>query len=359
MSGEKVMGSAGARPDTDRVYAAATEWMVRLRHPKVTAEDILAWQAWMQQSSVHITAFRRMEEVNELLRSLPHPHLPAREVTAGWYDGSMPIRLWKRNVIRSKPGWAIAASVIFATVTVWLIGTASIPRWGASQSAMVVQTRIGENRLVRLADGSTVTLGGNSKVSVTFQKSERDLDLLRGEAFFTVAKNPQRPFKVSAARAMVIAVGTEFDVRRDVNQVTVNVIEGRVIVLPRSSIVPVVILRAFRPNLEPVLVSAGEQTTVNSLEVRPPSTNPDPSDATSWRLGRLAFRMQPLGEVLQQVNRYSRKRIVLTDPDVAKLKVTGTVLAANVAGWVHSLHDALGIVATDEPDRIVLRRPQH
>jgi ferric-dicitrate binding protein FerR (iron transport regulator) len=66
--------------------------------------------------------------------------------------------------------------------------------------------------------------------------------------------------------------------------------------------------------------------------------------------------MQPLGEVLQQVNRYSSKRIVIASPNIAQLKVTGTVVGGDVVGWVNSLHAALGIVAVDEPDRILLRQ---
>jgi len=103
-------------------------------------------------------------------------------------------------------------------------------------------------------------------------------------------------------------------------------------------------------------VGAGEQTSVDSMQIEPPSQIPDPEDATSWQSGRLAFRMQPLEDVLQQINRYSRKPIVIADPAIADIKVTGTVVGGNVSGWVASLRSALGLAAVDEPDRIVLQR---
>lgn len=359
MIGAKLRMARDGQPDTDPVYAAATEWLVRLHDPHVTPEDILAWQTWMRQHPSHAAAFRRMEELDGLLRALPNPPSSSRRrMSADSYDGSVPIRLWKRHAPQLLPTRALAASAIFLAVALGLIVTVSIARWDGNRSTRIFATRIGENRSVRLADGSTVTLGGNSRVAVSFRPRERDIDLLRGEAFFTVAKNRHRPFRVAAGRAVVVAVGTQFDVRRDTSQVMVDVVEGRVVVIPHSSLVPISLLRMFRPELTPVFVGAGERTAVNGHEVEPPSQVHDPEDATSWRSGRLVFRMQPLDEVLQQVNRYSRTPIVIADPDVAQLKVTGTVVGGDVAGWVESLHSALGIVAVQEPDRIVLRQGQ-
>jgi transmembrane sensor len=359
MIGPKLSMARDGLPDTDPVYAAATEWLLRLHDPLVTPEDILAWQAWMREHPSHTTAFRRMEELGGLFRALPNPPSASRrQMVTDTYDGSLPIRLWKRRAPQFARSWALAACALIAALALGLIAAGSIARWNASRDTQVFATWIGENRLVRLADGSTVTLGGDSEVAVSFHPRERDIDLLRGEAFFTVARNHHRPFRVAAGRAVVVAVGTQFDVRRDSSRVMVDVVEGRVVVMPHSSIVPIALLRAFRPELTPVFVDAGERTSVNSLEVEPPSQVRDPEEATSWRSGRLVFRMQPLDEVLQEVNRYSRTPIVIEDADIERLKVTGTVVGGDVGGWVKSLHSALGIVAIQKADRIVLRQGQ-
>ena len=355
MMRKKIGTSPDVRADADPVFAAAAEWIVRVHDPDVTPESIAAWQSWMRKHPAHTEAFRRMEELDELLRSVPHPpDATPREMARDSYDGSVPIRLWRRPD-RLVPRWALAASVLVTAVALSLLVLASIGRWG-SAGTRVIATRIGENRVVRLADDSIVTLGGDSRVAVRFRPRERDIDLLRGEAFFKVAHNPQRPFKVAAGGAVVVAVGTQFDVRRDTDQVIVDVVEGRVVVLPRSSVFPITLLHAFRPRLAAVSVGAGEQTSVDSVEIEPPSQIPDPADAASWQSGRLAFRMQPLGDVLQRINRYSGKPIVIADPGIAGMKVTGTVVDGNVTGWVASLRSALGIEAVDERDHIVLRR---
>jgi transmembrane sensor len=268
----------------------------------------------------------------------------------------MPIRLWNQRAPRSLSRWAVAACAIVAMGALAVIAAASVGRWSGSRGAGIVVTQIGENRSVRLADGSIVTLGGDSRVAINFHPRERDIDLLRGEAFFSVAENPLRPFKVTAGRAVIVDIGTQFDVRRDTDQVTVDVVEGRVFVTPRSSIIPLAVLRTFRPKLIPVFVGAGEGTTVDSFQVAAPYRLSDPEEATGWRSGRISFRMQSLGEVLQQVNRYSSKPIVISGPGITGIKVTGTVVGGNVSGWVASLHSALGIVAIDEKDRIVLQR---
>lgn len=353
---EKVGTLPGDCADTDPVVAAATEWMVRVHDPDVTPERLIAWQAWMSEDPAHAEAFRRMEHLEELLRAVPRPPMASpREMARDSYEGSAPIRLWTRGPGRLTPRWTLAASAVIATVALALI-VASIGRFGGSRGETVFSTRIGENRVVQLADGSVVTLGGDSSVAVSFHPRERHIDLLRGEAFFKVAHNPHRPFKVAAGHAVVVAVGTQFDVRRDTDQVIVDVVEGRVVVLPRASVFPIALLHAFQPRLAAVSVGAGEQTSVDSMEIEPPTQMPDPGDAASWQSGRLAFRMQPLGDVLQRINRYSSKPIVIADPSIAGIKVTGTVVDGNVSGWVASLHSALGLVAVDEPDRIVLRR---
>lgn len=357
MMSKKIDTSADGRPDTDPTFAAATEWMVRVHDPDVTPESLIAWQSWMRENPAHAEAFRRMESLDEILRAVPRPpFVSPREMARDPYDGSVPIRFWKRRPGQLVPRWALAASALLATVALALLGTALLGRFDRGRGTTVIATRIGENRAVHLADGSIVTLGGDSRVAVSFHPRERDIDLLRGEAFFKVAHNPQRPFKVAAGRAVVVAVGTQFDVRRDTDQVIVDVVEGRVVVLPRSPAFPIALLHAFRPRLAAVSVGAGEQTSVDSTEIEPPSQIRDPEDATSWQSGRLAFRMQSLSDVLQQINRYSRKPIVIADPSIAGMKVTGTVVDGNVSGWVASLRIALGIVAIDERDRIVLRR---
>jgi transmembrane sensor len=225
----------------------------------------------------------------------------------------------------------------------------------SSRGASVLQTAIGENRKVTLADGSSITLGGNTKLSVDLNDTARRIDLARGEAYFKVAKDRNRPFKVHAGDATVVAVGTEFNVRRGDDRVVVSVVEGRVIVEPETRILPIALLREFKPNFASIKLDAGQQTTAGGRGVEAATPLPDSTTATAWQTGRLAFRLEPLRYVLEDVNRYSPKPIVIEEERIASLRVTGTVVGNNVKGWIGSLESALGIEAVEEPERIVLR----
>jgi transmembrane sensor len=196
---------------------------------------------------------------------------------------------------------------------------------------------------VTLTDGSRIVLGGDTAIRYWLDDKRRHVEVQRGEAFFTVAKDPGRPFEVQAGRTTVTAVGTAFNVRRGAERVVVAVVEGRVKI-------------ADDEHSQPIHVSAGEQTVVDksqaSLAVSPAST----AAATAWQVGRQSFDHEPLRYVLENVNRYSRTPIVLADPSIGELLITGSVLNDNVAGWVKSLELAFGLEAVTENERIVLRR---
>lgn len=339
--------------DRDPVHAAAAEWFALLRDPEVSLENMLAWQTWMSDAR-NAQAFARIEEVSSVLGEIQED-LP-RPPRARWdsYDASVPIRDWQPPS-RAPRMFAIAASTAAVAIGAALWGATrdDLPGfWPATES---YATAIGENRQLTLADGSVVTLGGNSRIGIRMETDARYIELTRGEAFFKVAKDASRPFTVHAGRATVAAVGTEFNVRRGAQDVTVDVVEGRVIVEPASSIVPIALLRQIRPQLAPVMVSAGEETAVRDTVVEAARPIEDIAATTSWQSGQLAFRMQPLREVIEDVNRYAAKPIVLADPAIGELKVTGTVAGSNVSGWAASLEAALNIIAVEEPDRIVLR----
>jgi transmembrane sensor len=152
-----------------------------------------------------------------------------------------------------------------------------------------------------------------------------------------------------------VAVGTAFDVRRDSDRAVVSVTEGRVLVEPAGDFLPVSVLREFKPNLRTVRLDAGQQTTAGRAGIAEPSQVEDPAAATAWQSGRLAFHLQPLRYVLEAVNRYASKPIVLEGASLGGLVITGTVEPENIAGWVGSLERAFDLEAVEEDDRIVIR----
>ena len=332
----------------DPAHLAAADWLIRLHAKDLSLEDTLAWQAWLSESPENARAFARLEEVSQVLRLLPAPPGPsAEELACDRYDGSVPLRDWRPR--RAKLRWvtlalaAVAAGMAF-TIVFW-----------KSPATDTFSTAVGETLNVTLSEGSTIALGGATQIEVDLSKKARVVELKKGEALFTVAKDPGRPFKVHVGDAMIVAVGTAFNVQRDSDRAVVSVTEGRVLVEPAAHLLPVSVLQSFAPKLRPVRLDAGQQTTTDSAGIEEPTVVEDPAAATSWQTGRLAFRLQPLHYVLEDVNRYAAKPIVLEGEALGALQITGTVERENIAGWVGSLERAFDLRATEEPDRIVIR----
>jgi transmembrane sensor len=336
--------------ERDPVYMAAADWFARLREPDVSVEEMLAWQEWMGERDSHAQAFAQVEQVSAILQKARRPVLaPLSQEAADRYDASVPLSEWREP--RRRFQYAIAASIVLASIAVGWVAL-------RQESGELLRTATGENRTVVLADGSKIVLGGNTEVETLFDEKRRDLELRRGEAFFTVAKDPSRPFKVTAGDATVTAVGTEFNVRRGSDRTVVAVVEGRVIV--EQTAAPLPLLGGSKGKHAPVSMIAGEETRVSAEGVAAPAPSPDPSAATAWQSGRLAFQMETLRHVLEDVNRYAPKPIVVEDDAVGDLRITATVIGGNVDGLISSMEQAFGLTAIDEVDRIVLRgKPGH
>jgi len=334
--------------ENDPLHLAAADWFVRLQSTAVSLEETLAWQAWIHDNPANAEAFARIEEISHALSDVPAPAaVPADLLARDRYDASVPIGDWNPRGERHWP-WptlGVAASVaLFALVFAF---------WRAPAATYAFETAIGENRSVTLADGSIIALGGDTHIEVALPEKVRAIELTRGEALFKVAKDAARPFRVRAGDATIIAVGTEFNVERDSDRAVVSVTEGRVVVKPVTGLLPVSLLQGFKPKLRSVRVSAGQQTTAGSAGIEEPTKMEDP--ATGWQIGHLAFRLQPLRYVLEDVNRYAHKPIVLETESMGALVITGTVERENISGWIKSLEHAFDLRATEEADQIVLR----
>ena len=325
--------------ELDPVHLAAADWLLRLQDQDLSIEDTLAWQAWLSESPENARAFAHLEEVSQVLRSMSVPPVPAAEELArDRYDASVPLRDWRP---RPRPlRWitfalaALAAGIAFTIVFL------------KSPAPDTFSTAVGETLNVTLSEGSTIALGGDTRIEVELTKQARAIELRKGEALFTVAKEASRPFKVRVGDATIVAVGTAFDVQRDSDRAVVSVTEGRVLVEPTTHLLP---------RLHIVRLDAGQQTITGSAGIEEPTRVEDPTAATSWRTGRLEFRLQPLRYVLEDVNRYATKPIVLEGEALGAIQITGTVERANISGWIGSLELAFDLRATEEADRIVIR----
>lgn len=173
-------------------------------------------------------------------------------------------------------------------------------------------TGIGEQRIVRLADGTRVTLNSSTRLSVAYQGTRRLVRIEGGEAYFEVAKDVTRPFLVDAGRHRVRALGTSFVVRYESQRVAVTLVEGKVAVLSEEP---------SGPKRE-IVLTPGERLTVQG-KTRARIDAPGIEALTAWRRGEVLLDGMTLAEAVAEMNRYDRTPLVIDDPAIAGLRVSG------------------------------------
>lgn len=234
-------------------------------------------------------------------------------------------------------------------------------------------TPIGGLATVPLSDGSNVTLNTTTTIRVEFTPKEREVRLDRGEAFFVVAKDARRPFVVRVADKRVIAVGTQFSVRRDGDEVRVEVAEGRVRVqsgpesLHLASKSEGDVLQPAHPALledavgtpgEPdVLLTPGgiANSTKDGIVLQERDVSDVEADLT-WRQGYLTFRNTSLADVVSQFNRYNSRKLKIGDAGTGAVRISGTFRTQDYEAFVRVMGDGFALKARNLGDETVLSK---
>jgi transmembrane sensor len=364
----------GVDIEQDELLRAAAQWSVELSSAEISPRRIVQWQQWLAASEAHRDAFDRIQSTLCAIdrgagESIPWP--TDAEIASDAYDGSVPVSLWRARLSRMAAAWAsrrggawvdalrrhrrwmavgLAASLVAAIATPIALQLMRSTRF--EPAVTIVETRAGENRDVSLGDGSTVSVGARSVLWATLTRGAREVTLERGEAFFRVAKDPARPFTVKIGDTTVAAVGTAFNVRRSGERVVVAVAEGIVKVdapAPQA---------ASRSNPQRAIIRAerlgiGQQLSIDTIDGSAILQTVNAGGVAAWRQGLLQYRDEPLQSVVADVVRYSAHDIVIADPAIADLRITGTVFANDVESWLQSLEAALPVHIIRAPDGAV------
>ncbi|MNS33716.1 fec operon regulator FecR [compost metagenome] len=275
------------------------------------------------------------EAVNQHLRDMPEHAAVHDSVMDLWDDlGRLetPVLSTQKPERRTSRLWLVAASILLPVLATGLMFFAQ----GAFSTRDVVQLRTGsdERRIVTLADGSTVSLSPDTVLKTDLQRGRRLLVLEQGEALFDVAHDPGRPFFVDVGSGQVQAVGTKFNIRKD-EDIVVTVVEGVV----RVTTGPV--QTSGRMQLSQT-ATAGHQVhlgkrsldgvTETTATYLSPARKVEAERYTSWVSGMLSFEGEPLSEVVKELNRYSSRKIRLTDLSVADMPIYGTLNIGDAEG---------------------------
>jgi transmembrane sensor len=331
-------------PTTEQVEGQAAAWVLRMDRG-LTATEQDEFLLWLTAAGRHGVTMARHRQNWARLNVLGHwrpEHSPRPN----------PDLLAPRSRLKVvRPTWllplALAASLALGIFT-WGSRPASSGS-GASPSPIASITQR------TLEDGSVVELNRGAEISVLYTPGERRVHLERGEAHFTVAKNKERPFIVSAGGVAVRAVGTAFDVRLDPTAVQVLVTEGRIQVRPPTP--DGVVTEAIQAVLD-----AGQRTSVPLVpsDAQPPVDTVTPAQADAilaWQPRTLDFTATPLLGIVSAFNRHNEPiRLVIEDPALARVEMSASLRSDNVEGFIRLLEGGFGVKAERAGDTITLRK---
>lgn len=333
----------------------ATELLLKRESETWSPRDQEELVRWMDASTANRVAFLRAEAAWEEMGRLKAlgAGLPPRSVPTPESVDAIDMAAGSAEAVTQAPRRYRAVVGIAASIAA-LVGIA-FASYGAWFSGERYATPIGGVASLPLEDGSRITLNTGSKVRVLFSERQRVIELSRGEAFFEVAHDSSRPFVVRAAGRNVVAVGTKFSVRRDADLVQVVVTEGRVSVdnpdAERSEGPQV----ATSGRAAPIMLSAGAVVRARNAElVVKNHPLPEAEEILSWRSGDVIFRETRLEDAVAEFNRYNARQIVIRDPSVAGMQLTGKFRATNSDAFVNLLQQTYGIDVERTDATIVL-----
>ena len=295
----------------------AIEWLARLRASDVTDSERADFAQWLDASANNKAAFDDASTLWYLLGSLPMPQVATTKPAP-----------------RYRPQRALAAAAcVLVTCLVFVMQIA-----GVSHDVMTIK---GEQRRVSLDDGSTVHLNTDSHITIEFSDELRRVVLHRGEVWFDVHKQPERPFVVEGAFASAQAVGTAFTVREALDFTQVQVTEGTVAVTPDSAVIS-----------NPAYLREGEQSTVS--RVRNHLGEFDPDASLAWRRGQVIYQDVTIAEMLADLNRYLPKTMTVNDDVLLQTRVSAALTLEDQEGMLDALSHILPIRWKSVSDNLII-----
>lgn len=302
------------------IEAEAADWLSLSRSGQMTAGDLQGLEAWLAADPAHAEAYRSTQETWRLFGDLEDD--PAVLEVREWALKSF------NHAARARIAAALAACAVLVGgwATWWSMTPAPLPEEVVAAATEAPEqefrTGVGQTTTATLFDGSQVTLDTNSVLTASEVAGIRLVELKKGRAFFKVAKDKNRPFKVLAAGRTVTATGTAFSVRADRALYQVTLVEGSVTVeAPRGRLMP-----GRATDLKPGQSLKAEDERgwqVASVDV---------AADTSWRAGRLTFQDKPLDEAAAEMNRYSKRKVVVA-PDIADTPILGVFPTGDVEAF--------------------------
>ncbi|MBM68852.1 MAG: hypothetical protein CME43_05195 [Haliea sp.] len=316
----------------ERHCDTALAWIARFRG-EATDQDHREFALWLAADAGHRQAMDLMLELWDDLGSVQHLPLEVEQPEPTALHSGPTRRQWLAGAT------ALAASLALAVVL--------LPRDRGPDAVESLRTAQGERTTYTLSDTSRVTLNTDSQLDVAFSQGNRQLTLVKGEAYFDVAHDPQRPFAVSTGDATVTAIGTAFNVYRRAGSTEITVTEGRVRVSNPATVAS-------------VLLDANEHLETSRSGGLGTRQTVDTATYTAWQRGEIVADALTLAELASELARYSDTRILISEREVANLTVSGVFSLDHPDTVIQALERSLGlrVVRLNNGSVQLLKAPQ-
>jgi transmembrane sensor len=331
-----VIEDKGLRTGDDR-QEQAVGWFLRVHSEDASVEDLPALRRWVESDPRNALAYQQVSAAWD---------------TIGEYASVPEIVIGRRDALedshkagRHGPvGGLSRASRWIAAACVALLALGAGMWWLLSPHWTEYSTGLAQQRTVTLPDASVIVLDAHSRVRVRYTDRERSIALEQGQARFSVAKDPLRPFRVRARDQTVVALGTQFDIELISKAVLVTLIEGHVAVggvLSRDE-QPAKLsdasgsAAARTPSQQVVELTAGEGLRVHEDGRAVLLPNVDVARATAWQKGRVFFDNEPLSTAVERINRYARQQVEV-DPSVAAVGISGVFNSGDTEAFIEAV----------------------
>ncbi len=329
------------------IATEAADWYARLRAENVTELDAVRFRAWIAGDPERRREFEQIDGLWENLSAIEKSPEVLRERAAIARRRALSVKppiapAPTRGRYKRRRNWAAAAAVLLVVGTLLVVQRQTTDRY---------VTTIGEQRSVPLADGSVVTLNTATEIRLHFSADRRGVELVSGQANFEVAKDASRPFVVTAGGSEVRAVGTQFDVYRTADKVTVTLIEGKVAVKEAQV--------EGSASSAVINLTAGEQLSYEVKTGAVQRASADIPRASAWRARKLDFNDTPLSDAIAEANRYSRVQIELNAPELQGARISGTFEAGRNDLFVEGLQTYFQLDVEHPADRRIVLTARH
>ena len=321
---------------------AAQAWETFHGTDEASATEHREFGAWAMRSPEHIEAYLRVARTMQALKSedIRWPNTSTEELIreAKAHTGQVVTTLRDEQPVQRQTqrprvapyAFAMAAALLVAVGVAWMV-------WLTPQT---FETGFGEQRFVRLEDGSGITLNTASKVEVKLSKGHRVIRLIQGQALFDVAHDQSRPFDVYTGNSILRAVGTSFDVDVRAERTTVTIVEGTVSLTHG--------LDEALPQGNTPLLHVSDRVVIDGAGPGTPEHNVRLDETTAWTRQQLVFNGRTLGDVAEEFNRYNRESIVIDSTELRAEQITGVFKANDPASFLAFLANIPGVRITDD-----------